>query len=563
MNHLENIRLSLDDIGEALKKLSDGKSSESQSVKDFYEKVTASFPDIKFEFRESLWDEDLDVEETYRPLWWDELDEPFELDEFHWMIQIQKMDLINPTEAIELMTSIEAGVLAEASLNGEYLPEYAQEFGRQKLEKVIEIGKKANEEMILRNLKLVLHVARKYSRRVHIEDAFSFGVFGLIQAVKKFDWRLGHQFSTYATWWLRQSLTREIANSNTTIDIPVHAVERVNSYKWELREYLQNEFTSAGDVSIQDKSGQISIVIPGVPTLRFESEMDATLICALEASAPALEFWDVFNEARWLIEDYELFDSSKSNVEYKGIAEDLATRLTDFVLSEKEIEVLFSRHGVVNGEPQTLEEIGQRFGVTRERVRQIEKKAIMKLNVFLEGVTIDNYWDKIESSVLAYEKRIEEDASLKFPTVKRNDCGNEAGYEQHRIKYEEPCNDCKRAHRNKTRAPRKVQHATKKQKKEHVSRGHNNEILIATNKERSLRAASMQVEAVKWALEVLEGRDLSNSMLQAAQTRLQHPEASLLELAGLIGNSVTKDMVAGQLRRLLRLAEDQVRNQTH
>lgn len=551
MGQIEDIRLSLDDIAEALKRFTSEDKKESQSVKDFHSKVASIFPQIHYEAPESLWDDEPQQEEDFTPLWWDDLDEPFELDEYHWLIRIQKLELLSAEKAIEMMTAIEAGVFAEAALAGEMCGDLLSKYGHTKMKRVVELGEKALEEMVSRNLKLVLHIARKYARKVDIEDAFSFGVFGLLKAIQKFDWRLGNQFSTYATWWLRQSMTREIADSSTTIDIPVHAVEKVDIYKRELREYLENEFTSADEVVIKDRHGNIRNKISSLPVPVFKPEMDTTLSFALEASAPAFEFWDVFNEARWLLQKYETPDLSVADFEFSSIAKDLSTRLTDFVLSSRELEVLLSRHGALNGEPQTLEEIGSRLGFTRERARQIEKKAILKLNVFLEGVTISNYWDKIEEATKKYERKIQEDASLKLPTITREECGQESGYRKHRMKHEEPCQACKRAHRIEKII---YERARPKPEKVKSSRKPNADVLQATNKERSVKAAANQVEQTRWALDVLKHHTISKPMWAAAQARLKYPEASLSELAMHLGDAVTKDMVAGNLRRLVKTA---------
>jgi len=552
MEPIEDIHLTLDEIGVALKRLSSESSKKSQSVEDFHNRISAIFPQISYESPESLWDDELEIDETFVPLWWDELDEPFVLDEYHWLIQIQKMELLNPEETIDLMNAVEAGVLAEAVLDGDLYPELLKNYGKDKLMQIVQNGKRANDEMVLRNLKLALHIARKYARKVAIEDAFSFGVFGLIQAVKKFDWRLGNQFSTYATWWLRQSMTREIADTNTTIDIPVHAVERVNTYNRELREYLANEFTIAEEVTTKSKKGDIKQVNPSFPVPKFEPNLDSTLLFALAASASSYDFWDIYVEAPWLLEKYESPDLSVADFEYSGIAKDLTTRLTDFVVSQRELEVLLSRHGALNGEPQTLEEIGNRLGVTRERARQIEKKAILKLSIFLEGVTINNYWEKIEEASEIYEEKIEKDISLKLPTLTRDECGSESGYSQHRMKNEEPCQACKRAHGDFKRV---YEGGRPKPEKKNPARIKNEELLSATNKDRSIKAASSQVIQVRWALEKLESFSISDSMLLSAQARLNYPEASLSELAGYLGAAVTKDAVAGNLRRLLKLAE--------
>jgi hypothetical protein len=319
-----------------------------------------------------------------------------------------------------------------------------------------------------------------------------------------------------------------------------------------LREYLRAEFTIAGEVTTKSKKGDIKQVSPSFPVPKFEPDLDSTLLFALAASASSYDFWDIYLETPWLLEKYESPDLSVADFEYSGIAKDLTTRLTDFVVSQRELEVLLSRHGALNGEPQTLEEIGNRLGFTRERARQIEKKAMLKLSIFLEGVTINNYWEKIEQASEIYEEKIENDVSLKLPTLTRDECGSESGYRQHRMKHEEPCQSCKRAHRDFKRV---YEGGRPKPEKKHPARIKNEELLSATNKDRSMKSASSQVIQVRWALEKLESFTVSDSMLLSAQARLDYPEASLSELAGYLGAAVTKDAVAGNLRRLLKLAE--------
>jgi RNA polymerase primary sigma factor len=228
-----------------------------------------------------------------------------------------------------------------------------------------------------------------------------------MQGIRKFDWRLGNQFSTYATWWIRQSLSREIADNETTIGLPVHAVDRVNAYRRDMRNLHENEFTTAGEVTVRDKSGKVIAVIPALPQLTIEVDMDNTLTFALEASREPLEFWDVFHQASWLLAKYETPDNSVSSYEYSSKSKDLSERLTAYVLSEREVEIIHYRYGYGSSEPMTLDEIGQIYGVTRERVRQIESKALKKIAEFLTGVSLENYWDVIEKVTVDFKEALE------------------------------------------------------------------------------------------------------------------------------------------------------------
>lgn len=552
MEPVEDIRLKLDEIGIALKRLTSESQNKSQSVEDFHNRISVIFPQIIYQSAEPLWDDEPKVDNTLMPIWWDDLDEPFVLDEHYWLIQIQKMGLLSSQDLIRLITAVEAGVLAEAALENEMYPDLLEKYGVEMFKQVVEIGREANDEIVVRNLKLVLYIARNYTRKIAIEDAFSYGVIGLMHAVKKFDWRLGNQFSTYATWWIRQSITRAIAETSTTISIPVHAFDRLTTYNRELNNHFNNEFTSAGDVTTKNKNGEIIEATQSLSIPIFKPELNSTLMFALSASAPAYDFWNIYIEAPWLLEKYETSNVSIVDSEFMSIAGDLERRLIDFVLSKRELEVLLFRHGILNGEPQTLEGIGNRIGLTRERIRQIEKKALFKLNLFLEEVTIGNYWAKIEDAAKTYEQKIEKDVSLQLPTITRDECGSEPGYRQHRTKYEEPCQACKRAHQElgriyKDGRPKPYSSVPAKNK--------NWTSLTGTNKERSMIAAANQVIQVRWALEKLENATLPDPMLLAAKARLNYPEASLSELAGYLGAAVTKDAVAGYLRRLVGLAE--------
>lgn len=551
MTSSKGSRLSLDEIGEILNGIETDSSKESESVEDFYKRVEIFYPQIKFQSTQSHWDDEDEQDEIIVPLWWDDLDEPFVLDKNNWLTQINKTELLTPEKTRELMSAIEAGVYAEATLDGEMYPELLLKHGKDELTQIAQVGRRANDEMVTGNLKLVLHVARKYARQVGIEDAFSFGVFGLLQAVKKFDWRLGNQFSTYATWWLRQSMSREIADSNTTIDIPVHAVEMVNAYAREMRAFVESEFPAAGEVIVKENTRNTQKIEPSFQVPKFEYQIENILKSALEASAPSYDFWDVYVEAPSLLEKYETTDLAIEDFDFKDIADDLVKRLTNSVLSQRELEVLLSRHGIFTGEPMTLEQIGNRLGLTRERIRQIERRSILKLERFLEGVKLDNYWEKIEHSQKIYELKIDANVSLKLPFIIRAECGKVSGYRQHRKNNEESCQACRQAHVEFKRIYENRKPKAEKLKNKRI--GYSNNLKTANDETRAI-SAPKQVRQVRWALEHLKLEPLTDSMRASANARIDYPEASLSELAVSLGDEITKDMVAGNLRRLVKLA---------
>ena len=522
MEHLESIRLSLDDIGEALTRLSSGTKDQSQSVQDFHSKIAAFFPQIHYETTESLWDDQTEIDETFTPLWWDDLDEPFELDELHWLTKIQKYELLKPEEVKATMEAIEAGILAQAALEGNLQSFNVSKYGRDKIERVAQRGIEAFDYMLVHNLKLGLHISRKYARRIELEDAFQYAFFGLIRAILKFDWRLGHQFSTYATWWVRQSLSREIADVESTIRLPVYVVERVNSYKRDLRELDENVFTIASDVTVRDKFGKILRTEPPLEQLTVAIEMDDTFKFALDTAREPLEFWDAFHQAPWLLTKYETPDDSISFIEFSTISRDLLDRLTGFVLSEQQVEILKMRNGFASSEPMTLDEIGKVYDVTRERIRQIESKALKRVYAFLEGVDLGNYWEVIER------------VSKEFQESEANTPAALAAK--------------KKAEKDYLRSERmKILH---EQNKDSDLTYFEN-----ANMDRTKIAGESHALQLVWAIEKTSGEDIPERTLEVARRRISNPELSLKELAATFNDPlITKDVVAGTIRRLIAIA---------
>ncbi len=522
MEQIDNTRLSLDEIGEALKRLSTVDKEGSQTLEDFHSKIVAFFPQIHYESSESLWDEEVEEDETYRPLWWDDLDEPFELEELHWLTKIQKYELLKPDEVKMTMEAIEAGIFAQAALDGNLDSFNINKYGRDKVEQVAKRGVDAFDYMLVHNLKLGLHISRKYARRIELEDAFQYAFFGLRRAILKFDWRLGHQFSTYATWWVRQSLSREIADVESTIRLPVYVVERVNSYKRDLRELDENIFTIAGEVTVRDRSGKILRTEPPLEQLTVSVEMDDTFKFALETAMEPLEFWDTFHQAGWLLAKYETPDDSMSFIEFSTISKDLLERLTGFVLSEQQLEILKMRNGFASSEPMTLDEIGKVYDVTRERIRQIESKALKRVYSFLDGVNLKNYWDVIERVSIEFKER-EANTPLALAAKKKAE------------------KDYLRSERMKI-----LQEQNKDRDLTHFENA---------NSDRSKTAGESQVLQLVWAIEKTRLEDIPERTLEVAKRRISNPELSLKELAATFDDPlITKDVVAGTIRRLIARA---------
>lgn len=521
MRSIEEIQNTIDAIGAALKEIDTYDESISSPVGEFQNRVLSFFPKIELSELEVFDEED---HKAITPLWWDDLDEPFELDPLHWLTKIQKIELLLPEALPGLMEEIEAGVLAEGILYKDWNSEEFPEFKKSELQGVVAKGQKAFETLVTHNLKLVIHIARRYGRRVELEDAFSYGVFGLLQAIKKFDWRLGNQISTYATWWIRQALTRNIADFGTTIKVPVHAIEKLNIYERERREFESLEFPIASEVTITNRLGLTLGKEEAKTPPIFQPIMDETLRYAIEATNTSYDFWDVFHEAPWLVSAVEVSRDADSGSELRYIAEDLTTRLTAYVLSSREADVVLYRHGYIGGEPLTLDDIGKKFGVTRERIRQIESKAMEKVANFIRGVNLDNYWDVIEEMTTKYLWAISQELEVASP----------------RKNPPRPYFQKKKAVNFRDGEP---------------SIRRNSEALINSNLERTRKASEVQITKLIWALEVLRDEEVPPIWIVIARARIDNPELSYVQIARMIGDGLTKDAVAGTIRRTIERAK--------
>jgi RNA polymerase primary sigma factor len=280
-----------------------------------------------------------------------------------YLREIGQFPLLTDVDEVELAKAIEAGNQAQAELSN---PKRKLSAGRRvELQRARGAGAASKRRFIQSNLRLVVSIAKKYSAAgLPLLDLIQEGNLGLMRAVEKFDYRRGFKFSTYATWWIRQAITRAIADKARTIRIPVHMVEtlyRVRKVQGELLEQLGREATideiAAAAEMTPDKVREAFRVLPEPMSIHEPiGDEDAEL------------------------GDFIQDDATEGPFEAAALAlrqEDLWKMLG--ALTERERKVLALRFGLVTGEPRTLEEVGREFALTRERIRQIEAKALSKL----------------------------------------------------------------------------------------------------------------------------------------------------------------------------------------
>lgn len=281
-----------------------------------------------------------------------------------YLKQIGKVALLNAEEEVELALRIEAGLYAKKKINNNettYDSEYIKE-----LKWVIEDGKKAKNHLLEANLRLVVSLAKRYTGRgMLFLDLIQEGNLGLIRAVEKFDYTKGFKFSTYATWWIRQAITRAMADQARTIRIPVHMVEVINKLARVQRQMLQ-------DLGREPTPEELALELDMSPEKVVEVQKYGREPISLHT--PLGEDGD--SEFGDLIEDSEALIPTDA-VSFTLLQEQLNSVLK--TLSEREAGVVAMRFGLTDGQPKTLDEIGKVYGVTRERIRQIESKTMSKL----------------------------------------------------------------------------------------------------------------------------------------------------------------------------------------
>ena len=279
-----------------------------------------------------------------------------------YLREIGRVPLLTAEDEVELAKAIEAGLFAEEKLGGGF-PMLGAIHGD--LELLVGEGEKAKQRLIEANLRLVVSIAKRYiGRGLVFLDLIQEGNLGLIRAVEKFDYTRGYKFSTYATWWIRQAITRAIADQARTIRVPVHMVETINKLarvQRQLHQELGREATSA------EIAAEMGLETERVAEIQRIAQEPVSLQSPIGEEESDLG---------------DFIEDADAVVPIEAAAfimlQDQLERVLD-QLAEREQRIIQLRFGLTDGHPRTLEEVGREFGVTRERIRQIESKTLAKL----------------------------------------------------------------------------------------------------------------------------------------------------------------------------------------
>jgi len=294
-----------------------------------------------------------------------------------YLKQIGKVPLLNAEEEVDLAKRIEAGLFAEELLatRGPFKDRRQGDY-----EWIAEDGQRAKNHLLEANLRLVVSLAKRYTGRgMLFLDLIQEGNLGLIRAVEKFDYTKGYKFSTYATWWIRQAITRAMADQARTIRIPVHMVEVINKLARVQRQMLQD---LGREPTPEELARELDMTPEKVVEVQKYGREPISLHTPLGEEGDS-EFGD-------LIEDSEAIVPADA-VSFTLLQEQLDSVLD--TLSDRESGVVKMRFGLTDGQPKTLDEIGKVYGVTRERIRQIESKTMSKLRHPSRSQVLRDYLD--------------------------------------------------------------------------------------------------------------------------------------------------------------------------
>ena len=296
-----------------------------------------------------------------------------------YLKQIGRVSLLNAEQEVDLSERIEAGLYAQHLLDTE---SERMEFKRKReLKWAAADGKKAKDHLLEANLRLVVSLAKRYTGRgMLFLDLIQEGNLGLIRAVEKFDWKKGFKFSTYATWWIRQAITRAMADQARTIRVPVHMVEVINKLSRVQRQMLQD---LGREPTPDELARELDMPVEKVQEVQKYGREPISLHTPLGEDGDS-EFGD-------LIEDTDAIAPSDA-VAFSLLQEQFKQVLE--TLSPREAGVIKMRYGLEDGQPKTLDDIGRVYGVTRERIRQIESKTMSKLRHPSRSQTLRDFLDQ-------------------------------------------------------------------------------------------------------------------------------------------------------------------------
>ena len=371
--------------------LADNESEESESYEaDSYEDVTMQEEDFDYDqefiseldetiaFEKELTSEDEMSSDDAMSSEEDEFDEnDVETDDpiKQYLKEIGRFPLLTAEEEADLAKKVEAGKEAEEKLVSSKKISAKERAG---LNKIIDAAKQARNTLSECNLRLVVSIAKRYvSRGLTFLDLCQEGNLGLMKAVDKFDWRRGYKFSTYATWWIKQSVTRAIADQSRTIRIPVHMVETINKMHRAMRILTQE---NGREPSVKELADFLEI-----------EENKVREIMEVERDPSSLEM-PVGEEEESSLGDFIEDEKSlkpEEITERRMLQQDIDKVLAN--LSPKEATIIELRYGLHGNKPCTLEELGKIFGVTRERIRQIESAALRKMRTPARGKVLRGY----------------------------------------------------------------------------------------------------------------------------------------------------------------------------
>ncbi len=336
-----------------------------EDIADYLEKglEDPDIDEIANEYENDLKNKDIDdiVSSIITP---SQADDPIRM----YLREIGQIDLLNATQEMEFSSKVQQGLMAEEKLKAVKKGKKVDcsDTELQQLEEDVEIGMQARDILIESNLRLVVHIAKRYlGRGMQFQDLIQEGNMGLMKAVNKFDYTKGFKFSTYATWWIKQAITRAIADQARTIRVPVHMVETINKLARTQRKLTQE---LRRDPTPEELAEALHMTVEKVQQIQKIAQEPVSL------ETPVGEEDD--STLGDFVHDVELPNPLEYTINEKYKEEiDIVLK----TLTPREEKVLRLRFGLIDGKPHTLEEVGKEFNVTRERIRQIEAKALRRL----------------------------------------------------------------------------------------------------------------------------------------------------------------------------------------